>query len=142
MIKRKKIETPEFNTTALPDIIFMLLFFFMVVTVIRKENENIKIILPSVSHAEQIEQDDNYVFLSIDKKDDDKIVYHMNNQKFNELLHLKSALALFKKKSNNTQSIIAKIKIEKSLALAIVNQVKRLLQELEIYRLEYLVKRK
>ena len=46
---RKQKRQPKINTTSLPDIIFMLLFFFMVTTVI--QNENMQFIeLPSIQN--------------------------------------------------------------------------------------------
>ncbi len=49
MIKRKKKAKPEINTSALPDIIFMLLFFFMVVTVMRKRPVKVHLDLPAAT---------------------------------------------------------------------------------------------
>jgi len=44
------------STAALPDIIFMLLFFFMVTTVLRKSDENLKYKIPTAEQLKQIEQ--------------------------------------------------------------------------------------
>ena len=44
------------STAALPDIIFMLLFFFMVTTVLRKSDENLKYKIPTAEQLKDIEQ--------------------------------------------------------------------------------------
>ena len=44
--KKNKGEIPAVNTASLPDIVFMLLFFFMVATVMRDNELKIKNELP------------------------------------------------------------------------------------------------
>ena len=54
--KKKKKGVPAVNTAALPDIVFMLLFFFMVITTIRDTSlkiENSK--LPSATEVKKLE---------------------------------------------------------------------------------------
>ena len=43
-------------TAALPDIIFMLLFFFMVTTVLKKNEDQLKYMIPQAVQLRQIEQ--------------------------------------------------------------------------------------
>ncbi|MCB0794039.1 MAG: biopolymer transporter ExbD [Flavobacteriales bacterium] len=47
--------TPAVSTASLPDIIFMLLFFFMVTTVMREVDLKVKITLPEASEVEKLE---------------------------------------------------------------------------------------
>lgn len=51
--KRSK-KSPAINTSALPDIIFMLLFFFMVVTVLRKQEVQVKYELPQATQLKKL----------------------------------------------------------------------------------------
>ncbi len=44
------------NTSSLPDIIFMLLFFFMVTTVMRENSMKVKIKLPEASEVQKLEK--------------------------------------------------------------------------------------
>ena len=44
--KKKKREMGAISTASLPDIVFMLLFFFMVATVLRTEEEMVRVIRP------------------------------------------------------------------------------------------------
>ncbi len=48
--------TPKINTASLPDIIFMLLFFFMVTTVMRETTLYIRTSLPSATEIQQLER--------------------------------------------------------------------------------------
>ena len=49
-------KTPKINTASLPDIIFMLLFFFMVTTVMRETTLYVRTSLPSATEIQQLER--------------------------------------------------------------------------------------
>jgi len=53
MVRRKKLQ-PKINTSALPDIIFMLLFFFMVVTVLRDQQVRVKFSVPDADQVQKL----------------------------------------------------------------------------------------
>ncbi|WP_411765911.1 ExbD/TolR family protein [Winogradskyella sp. A3E31] len=55
--KGKSGETPGISTASLPDIVFMLLFFFMVATVMRDNSLKIKNELPVANQVEKLEKD-------------------------------------------------------------------------------------
>jgi biopolymer transport protein ExbD len=48
--------TPAINTSSLPDIIFMLLFFFMVTTVMREVTVMVQQNMPSASEVQKLER--------------------------------------------------------------------------------------
>mgnify|MGYP003870815101 CR=1 FL=1 len=56
---------PEINTTALPDIIFMLLFFFMVVTVLRDAELKVQVNTPEATELTKLEKKSlvNYLYI-------------------------------------------------------------------------------
>ena len=47
--------TPPISTASLPDIIFMLLFFFMVTTVMREVDLKVKVVLPEANEVAKLE---------------------------------------------------------------------------------------
>jgi biopolymer transport protein ExbD len=49
-------EMPEISTASLPDIVFMLLFFFMVSTVMRETTLKVKLKLPEASEVTKLEK--------------------------------------------------------------------------------------
>ncbi len=49
-------KTPKINTASLPDIIFMLLFFFMVTTVMRETTLYVRTALPAATEIQQLER--------------------------------------------------------------------------------------
>ena len=54
-IKKSK-GSATINTSSLPDIIFMLLFFFMVTTVMRENSMKVKIKLPEATEVQKLEK--------------------------------------------------------------------------------------
>ena len=55
-VKKRGKASPEVSTASLPDIIFMLLFFFMVVTVLRDGERKVKVVVPQATQLQKLEQ--------------------------------------------------------------------------------------
>ena len=55
--KKKSGDLPAISTASLPDIVFMLLFFFMVVTVLRDSNLMVQQKLPKGDQVEKLKKD-------------------------------------------------------------------------------------
>lgn len=53
---KKGASSPEISTASLPDIIFMLLFFFMVVTVMKDSSLKVQITVPQATELEKLER--------------------------------------------------------------------------------------
>ncbi len=62
---RRGKENPEVSTASLPDIIFMLLFFFMVVTVLRDSELKVAVVTPSATELTKLEKKSlvNYIYV-------------------------------------------------------------------------------
>ena len=54
--KNKKGGTPPISTASLPDIVFMLLFFFMVTTVMRETEMLVDNTLPQATEVKKLER--------------------------------------------------------------------------------------
>ena len=63
--KKKDGGLPPVNTASLPDIVFMLLFFFMVATVMREDTLKIKNSLPSADQVEKLDKKNpiSYIYM-------------------------------------------------------------------------------
>ena len=88
-LNRKNKTSNEISTSSLPDIIFMLLIFFMVTTVMR-EFEGLDVILPRAKTIEKLESKRHTVYIWSTKDGlvsvDDKLV-NMNG--LGEVMYLK-----------------------------------------------------
>lgn len=54
--KKESREMPEMNTSSLPDLIFTILFFFMIVTTMREVTLQVKITVPKGTELEKLEK--------------------------------------------------------------------------------------
>ena len=63
--KKRGKAKPAISTASLPDIIFMLLFFFMVVTVLRDAELKVKVITPYATELIKLEEKSlvNYIYI-------------------------------------------------------------------------------
>jgi len=61
--KKKGGELPAISTASLPDIVFMLLFFFMVATVMRENTLMIKNSLPYADQVEKLDKKDLVMYI-------------------------------------------------------------------------------
>lgn len=61
--KKKGGALPAINTSSLPDIIFMLLFFFMVATVMRENTLKVQNILPYANQVEKLDKKDLVMYI-------------------------------------------------------------------------------
>ena len=63
--KKRGLANPEVSTASLPDIIFMLLFFFMVVTVLRDAEIKVTNNVPSATELTKLEKKSlvNYLYM-------------------------------------------------------------------------------
>lgn len=56
-IQRKRGKSiPQISTSSLPDIVFILLFFFMVITKLRETELKVKVVVPQATELEKLEQ--------------------------------------------------------------------------------------
>ena len=63
--KKRGKASPAISTASLPDIIFMLLFFFMVVTVLRDAELKVSVFTPSATELTKLEEKSlvNYLYI-------------------------------------------------------------------------------
>lgn len=61
--KKKSGELPAVNTASLPDIVFMLLFFFMVATVMRQNTLMVQNKLPFADQVEKLDKKDLVMYI-------------------------------------------------------------------------------
>ena len=61
--KKKSSELPAISTASLPDIVFMLLFFFMVATVMRQNTLKVQNVLPYADQVEKLDKKDLVMYI-------------------------------------------------------------------------------
>ena len=75
--KGKKRKDPAISTAALPDIVFMLLFFFMVTTVLRETDILVKQKLPKAAQLSKLERKSlvSYIYIGEPKQSSLSVSY-------------------------------------------------------------------
>ena len=69
-IKRRAHDLPELNMAALPDLIFTVLFFFMIVTHMRDVEKKVSYEVPAGQRMEQVGHRNNVIYIYIGKPTD------------------------------------------------------------------------
>ena len=83
--KKRKKEMPAVNTSSLPDIVFMLLFFFMVTTVMRENDLAIEApSLPSATEVKKLERKSLVSTIFVGKAKDSKYGTGYNRIQLND----------------------------------------------------------
>lgn len=82
-IKRRVHEVPELNMAALPDLIFTVLFFFMIVTHMRDVEHRVSYEVPTGREMEQVGHRKNVVYVYIGRpmgSKEDEFVIQLGNR--------------------------------------------------------------
>jgi len=130
----KKEKTPvKIPTASMPDIIFLLLIFFMVTTQF-KESRGLPIRMPSAENAMKIDGKRNNIFCYIDLNNrisvDDKL---MDNKELTQIMYLK--------RTQNPR-VIVNLKIDEGVKNGFLNDVYKSLQDADARRIVYSAKTK
>lgn len=133
MIEKKEIKEEGISTASMPDIIFMLLIFFMVSTVF-VEYRGLPVKIPSAVNAQKIEGKRNVAYCFVDLNDrisvDDKL---MTSQEVTSIMFLK--------RTNNPRVIVS-LKVDENCKNNILDKVHKALQEADARRIVYATKTK
>jgi len=127
--RKTKIST-GIPTASLPDIIFMLLIFFMVATVF-KQFSGLKVSLPDAEMVKKIPGSKRHIVtIWIDRNN--QVV--CDDYKVNKVSNLRNVL--YEKRVADPQMIVA-MKIDKESTMAMVNDVQQEMRKADALRLNY-----
>ncbi len=143
--KKKSSELPAVNTASLPDIVFMLLFFFMVVTVLRDDNLLVKNTLPKADQVEKLKKDRS-VFIYAGKPSaryQDKYGKEGKIQigdKYTDVSSLKFALteARQKLRPELQDKVMVALKVDEETNTGLVTDIKQQLRDLNMLKIIYI----
>lgn len=143
--KKKGGDLPAISTASLPDIVFMLLFFFMVVTVLRDSNLLVQQNLPKGDQVEKLKKDRS-VFIYAGKPSpryQDKYGKEGKIQigdKYTDLSNLKFALTELRAKLRpELQSkVMVALKVDEETNTGLVTDIKQELRDLNMLKLIYI----
>jgi len=143
--KKKSNELPPVNTASLPDIVFMLLFFFMVATVMRETNLLVEQNLPKADQVEKLKKDRS-VFIFAGKPSDQYKEKYGNEgrvqigDKYTDISNIGMALSEARGKliPELQNKVVVALKVDDDTNTGLVSDIKEELRELNMVRIIYI----
>ncbi|MGM0496418.1 MAG: ExbD/TolR family protein [Bacteroidota bacterium] len=143
--KDDKKTVPGLSTASLPDIIFMLLFFFMVTTVIRETTVNVAQRLPSATEVTKLEKKNLVTHIYIGKP---KPTYQDRygsepriqlNDSFAKVEDIRDYIFTEREKldEDDRSKMTTVLKIDKESEMGIVTDVKQALRKASALKVNY-----
>lgn len=134
MFRNSSHELPGLNMASMPDLIFTVLFFFMIVTHMRHDDVRVQYDVPTGTEVRKLEQKASVVNLYIGK--DQRI--QVNGQMTN-LSHLSSVIQAQRKKmdAENAEHLTISMKADRQTPMGLISDVKKELQKSFALRVNY-----
>ncbi|TNE68413.1 biopolymer transporter ExbD [bacterium] len=142
--KKKSANTKqEVPTSAMPDIVFMLLIFFMVTTVLREVTLQVRVDFTKGENIEKIEQKRlvSYVYIGPKKLTGNQIGDTMVQIDDALVEDIKSIRRLMYDKLIEQPKLIVSLRVDQSAEMGLVTDVKQELREAGTLRINYSTKR-
>ncbi len=143
--KKKSGELPAVNTASLPDIVFMLLFFFMVATVMRDSSLMIENRLPKADQVEKLEKKNLVMYIYAGKPSQGyKAKYGTEariqlNDKFAEIGDIAAFIAAERaeKREEEIPALITSLKVDKDANMGLIGDIKQELRKVNALKINY-----
>ena len=136
--RRSSSTDPEFTTASLPDIVFMLLIFFMVATVLRETNIQVRTKLPQAEALTKIDQKRLISKVHIGPLKRGENQGDTAIQIDDALIEDRRAIRqIMYTKIQEQQKLIVSLKVDRESEMSVVNQVQQELREANALRINY-----
>ncbi|PCJ66936.1 MAG: biopolymer transporter ExbD [Bacteroidetes bacterium] len=135
-------ETPAINTSSLPDIVFMLLFFFMVSTKMRDREMKVKTQLPTASEVQKLEKKSKLRYIFVGPPIDSERGNAPRIQLDDAFATIGDIQAyVIRKNAEKEEAIIpfitTSLKADKSVKMGVITDIKQELREVQALKLSY-----
>lgn len=133
MFKRKKRDMPELNTAALPDLIFTILFFFILVTHLRSVDVKLKYQLPEGQQLTKMIDRNTIIHVYVDAQGQVQI-----ENSLVDMEKIPMVVNGYKQKlSQDDGDLQISFKADRSVKMAIVTEVKTQLRKCGSLKINY-----
>ena len=141
MAKKGKREVPAMSTSSLPDIVFMLLFFFMAATTMREVDPLVKVQMPQANEITELDKK-NLVNIWMGKpltakavEDALKIQLNDKTQEVEDIRNFISATTATK--GVGPKDIVVNLRVDKEATVGKLTAVKQELRKAEALSISY-----
>ncbi len=133
---------PELNTASMPDLVFAILFFFMVTTTMRSETLMVKVNLPTASEIQKLEKKSLVTYINIGPPMEAKYgtgTQMQLNDKFAEIADIQDYIAQEKSSMNESdqQLMTVSIKADEDTRMRYISDVKQALRKAFALKISY-----
>ena len=144
-IKKDKGDIPAINTSSLPDIVFMILMFFMVSTSMRQTDRMVTLTLPEATEVAKLERKDlsSYIYIGTPTRQyqaqygtDSRIQL---NDSFKTVKDIGDFVAVEREALSEAdrQFMTISIKADENTRMGIITDIKQELRKAEAYKISY-----
>ncbi len=148
--KKRGKASPAISTASLPDIIFMLLFFFMMVTVLRDATLKVNVITPQATELTKLEEKSlvNYLYIGRPTKEFQPVYGTRPRLQLNEKIATIEDIPLFleqhrvKVPEAKRPSITSSLRVDGEVTMGIVQDVKTQLRKSNQLKVNYSAKQR
>ena len=143
--RKGKGGTPAISTASLPDIVFMLLFFFMVTTVMREVELKIDVKVPEASEIKKLEKKSlvSYIYVGKPKKAFQSQVgiepRLQLNDEFSQLSDIIPYISAEREKLDEADApkMMTSIKADSDVRMGIISDIKQELRKAQALKINY-----
>ncbi len=143
--KKKSGELPAISTASLPDIVFMLLFFFMVATVMRQNTLMIENKLPQADQIEKLDKKGRIMYIYAGKPSSrykasaGSQARIQLNDKFANLADIKPFILAERAATREelVNSLITALKVDGETNMGLVGDIKKELRDVQALKINY-----
>lgn len=140
-------ETPEISTSSLPDIIFMLLFFFMVTTVMRETEMIVRVKAPEAENVQKLEKKSLVSYIYIGQPKETKLGTESRIQlddAFANISNIQEFIAKEREARDEADRslLTTSLKVDSDTKMGVVSDVKQELREIGAFKINYSTRKK
>jgi len=145
---KKGKDSPGINTSSLPDIIFMLLFFFMVSTTMREVTVRVKQRMPEATEVQKLEKKSLVSFIYIGEPKNTKLFGTKSRIQLNDVFASVDDIPEFIAKEREARDeadrkfITTSLKVDGNTKMGVVTDVKQELRKSGAFKINYSTRKK
>ena len=141
MAKKGKREVPAMSTSSLPDIVFMLLFFFMAATTMREVDPLVKVQMPQANEITELDKKDLvniWMGKPMNAKAGEDALKIQLNDKTQEVEDIRNFIsATTATKGVSPKDIVVNLRVDKEATVGKLTAVKQELRKAEALSISY-----
>ena len=143
--KGGKKEVPGVNTSSLPDIVFMLLFFFMATTTMKEVTYKVQLTVPEATELQKLEKKSltRYIYVGTPMKEYQKMYGKESRVQLDDAFAEVSEIEMFIENERNAMKesdqglLTVSIKADKETKMGIITDIKQALRRAQALKINY-----